>query len=138
MGLSALFAGCGGREKPLAEVVDEALARAERQVLLMAEKYGIEKVYNDIDELFKDENVDIIYISTPHNTHIKYLRKALAAGKHVLCEKSITLNSDELDEAISLAEKNHVVLAEAMTIFHMPIYKALLEKGREVKQALGE
>ena len=38
MGLSALFAGCGGREKPLAEVVDEALARAERQVLLMAEK----------------------------------------------------------------------------------------------------
>lgn len=45
-----------------------------------------------------------------------------------MCEKSITLNSDELDEAISLAEKNHVVLAEAMTIFHMPIYKALLEK----------
>lgn len=40
MGLSALLAGCGGREKPLAEVVDEALARAERQVLLMAEKYG--------------------------------------------------------------------------------------------------
>ena len=102
--------------------------RTHEKAVAFAEKYGIEKVYNDIDELFKDENVDIIYISTPHNTHIKYLRKALAAGKHVLCEKSITLNSDELDEAISLAEKNHVVLAEAMTIFHMPIYKALLEK----------
>lgn len=102
--------------------------RTHEKAVAFAEKYGIEKVYNDIDELFKDENVDIIYISTPHNTHIKYLRKALAAGKHILCEKSITLNSDELDEAISLAEKNHVVLAEAMTIFHMPIYKALLEK----------
>lgn len=102
--------------------------RTHEKAVAFAEKYGIEKVYNDIDELFKDENVDIIYISTPHNTHIKYLRKALAAGKHVLCEKSITLNSDELDEAISLAEKNHVVLAEAMTIFHMPIYKVLLEK----------
>ena len=102
--------------------------RTHEKAVAFAEKYGIEKVYNDIDELFKDENVDIIYISTPHNTHIKYLRKALATGKHVLCEKSITLNSDELDEAISLAEKNHVVLAEAMTIFHMPIYKALLEK----------
>ena len=102
--------------------------RTHEKAVAFAEKYGIEKVYNDIDELFKDETVDIIYISTPHNTHIKYLRKALAAGKHVLCEKSITLNSDELDEAISLAEKNHVVLAEAMTIFHMPIYKALLEK----------
>lgn len=71
--------------------------------------------------------MDIIYISTPHNTHINYLRKALAAGKHVLCEKSITLNSEELAEAIQLAEENHVKLAEAMTIFHMPIYRKLSE-----------
>ena len=92
-----------------------------------AEKYGIEKVYQEIDEVFKDPEVDIIYISTPHNTHINFLRKALAAGKHVLCEKSITLNSEELTEAIQLAEENHVKLAEAMTIFHMPIYRKLSE-----------
>ena len=92
-----------------------------------AEKYGIEKVYQEIDEVFKDPEVDIIYISTPHNTHINFLRKALAAGKHVLCEKSITLNSEELAEAIQLAEENHVKLAEAMTIFHMPIYRKLSE-----------
>lgn len=92
-----------------------------------AEQYGIEKVYQEIDEVFADPEVDIIYISTPHNTHIDYLRKALAAGKHVLCEKSITLNSEELAEAIQLAEENHLVLAEAMTIFHMPIYRRLRE-----------
>ncbi len=92
-----------------------------------AKQYGIEKVYHEIDEVFDDPNVDIIYISTPHNTHINYLRKALKAGKHVLCEKSITLNSDELEEAIALAEENHVVLAEAMTLYHMPIYKKLKE-----------
>ena len=92
-----------------------------------AEKYGIEKVYKEIDQVFEDPEVDIIYISTPHNTHINYLRKALAAGKHVLCEKSITLNSEELAEAIQLAEENHVKLAEAMTIFHMPIYRKLSE-----------
>ena len=92
-----------------------------------AEKYGIEKVYKEIDQVFEDPEVDIIYISTPHNTHINYLRKALAAGKHVLCEKSITLNSEELTEAIQLAEENHVKLAEAMTIFHMPIYRKLSE-----------
>lgn len=90
-----------------------------------AKKYGIEKVYENIDQVFADPEVDIIYISTPHNTHINYLRKALAAGKHVLCEKSITLNRDELAEAIALAEKHHVILAEAMTIFHMPIYRQL-------------
>ncbi|HEM5069704.1 TPA: Gfo/Idh/MocA family oxidoreductase [Streptococcus suis] len=92
-----------------------------------AQKYGIEKVYREIDEVFEDPEVDIIYISTPHNTHINYLRKALKAGKHVLCEKSITLNSEELAEAIQLAEENQVVLAEAMTIFHMPIYRQLSE-----------
>ena len=102
--------------------------RTHEKAVAFAEKYGIEKVYNSIDELFEDENVDIIYISTPHNTHISYLRKALKAKKHVLCEKSITLNSEELEEAIKLARKNNVVLAEAMTIYHMPIYKALNEK----------
>ncbi|HFI0292339.1 TPA: Gfo/Idh/MocA family oxidoreductase [Streptococcus suis] len=92
-----------------------------------AQKYGIEKVYREIDDVFEDPEVDIIYISTPHNTHIHYLRKALKAGKHVLCEKSITLNSEELSEAIQLAEENQVILAEAMTIFHMPIYRQLSE-----------
>ena len=92
-----------------------------------AQKYGIEKVYQEIDDVFEDPEVDIIYISTPHNTHINYLRKALKAGKHILCEKSITLNSEELAEAIQLAEENQVILAEAMTIFHMPIYRQLSE-----------
>ena len=89
-----------------------------------AAKYNIG---NNIDDIFADDNVDIVYISTPHNTHIEYLRKALAAGKHVLCEKSITLNSAELKEAVDLAKAKNLVLAEAMTIYHMPIYKKLNE-----------
>ena len=80
-----------------------------------------------MEDVFTDDDVDIIYISTPHNTHMPYLRKALENGKHVLCEKAITLNSDELAEAVALAEKNHVILAEAMTIFHMPIYRKVKE-----------
>ena len=99
--------------------------RTHEKAVAFAEKYGIDKVYDQIDDVFSDNEVDIIYISTPHNTHISYLRKALSAGKHVLCEKSITLNAEELEEAVRLAEEHHVVLAEAMTIFHMPIYKEL-------------
>lgn len=101
--------------------------RTYDKAVKFAREYGINKVYKDPEEMFTDPNVDIIYISTPHNTHIDILRKALANGKHVLCEKSITLNSDELAEAVELAEKNHVVLAEAMTIYHMPIYRKLNE-----------
>ena len=126
--------GCGVIANQLAQALQaqgsnlySVANRTHDKAVAFAEKYGIGKVYEDIEEVFTDENVDIIYISTPHNTHIKYLRKALAAGKHVLCEKSITLNSQELEEAVKLAEDNHVILAEAMTIYHMPVYKKLNE-----------
>lgn len=99
--------------------------RTHSKALSFAEKYGVEKVYDTIDEVFTDENVDIIYITTPHNTHIQYIRKALENKKHVFCEKAITLNSDELEEAVKLAEENGVIIAEAMTIWHMPLYKKL-------------
>ncbi|MDD3279868.1 MAG: Gfo/Idh/MocA family oxidoreductase [Lachnospiraceae bacterium] len=127
--------GCGVIANQLAQAMEakgrrlySVANRTYEKAVVFAERYGIEKVYDNLDEVFADDAVDIIYISTPHNTHISYLRKALESGKHVLCEKSITLNTEELTEAVELAERNHVVLAEAMTIFHMPIYKTLRER----------
>lgn len=126
--------GCGVIANELAQALAKegrslysVANRTHEKAVSFAQKYNISKVYDQIDDVFTDPDVDIIYISTPHNTHIQYLRKALANGKHVLCEKSITLNIDELEEAISLANKNKVILAEAMTIYHMPIYKKLNE-----------
>ena len=87
----------------------------------------MQKIYDQIDEVFEDEAVDIIYITSPHNTHYEFMKKALEHGKHILVEKSITLNSRELDEMIALAAEKKLVLAEAMTIWHMPIYKKLWE-----------
>ena len=110
--------------------------RTHSKAIDFAQKHGIGKVYDDFHEMFHDDNVDIIYITTPHNTHITFMKEALANGKHLLVEKSITLNSEELDEAIRIANEKKVVLAEAMTIFHMPIYKklkALIDSG-----AMGE
>lgn len=101
--------------------------RTHSKAVAFAEKYGVEKVYDDFSEMFSDPDVDIIYITTPHNTHIEFMRKAINNGKHILVEKSITLNSSELDEAISLADKKGVVIGEAMTIYHMPIYRKLRE-----------
>ena len=92
-----------------------------------AEKYGVEKVYQDFSEMFTDPEVDAIYITTPHNTHIEFMRKAIKGGKHIFVEKSITLNSAELKEAVELAEQHHVLVGEAMTIYHMPLYRKLKE-----------
>ena len=93
-----------------------------------AEKYGVPKVYGDYREMFSDPEIDAVYIATPHNTHIGSLEEALSHGKHVLCEKSVTLNSAELERARRLAEENHAVLAEAMTIYHMPLYRELTRR----------
>lgn len=99
--------------------------RTHDKAVAFAEKYGVEKVYDTIDEMFTDENVDIIYITSPHNTHYAYMKKALENGKHLFVEKSITLNSRELDEMIALAKEKDLILGEAMTIWHMPLYKEL-------------
>ena len=90
-------------------------------------KYGIEKVYDDFQDIFTDPDVDIIYLTTPHNTHYPFMKKALENHKHLFVEKSITLNSRELNECVKLAQENNLILAEAMTIWHMPIYKQLWE-----------
>lgn len=96
--------------------------RNQEKANAYAKEYDIKNVYGSVEELLSDKKVDIVYIATPHNTHIDFLRKALTAGKHVLCEKAITLNSDELCEAEKIAQSGKLILAEAMTIFHCPVY----------------
>lgn len=99
--------------------------RTYEKAVAFAEKYEVEKVYKTIDEMFTDPDADIIYITSPHNTHYGFMKKALENGKHVFAEKSVTLNSRELDEMIALAKKKNLILGEAMTIWHMPLYKEL-------------
>lgn len=102
-------------------VANRTRAKAEA----FAQAYGVARVYDAVEELYADPEVDAIYITTPHNTHIGYLRAALAAGKHVLCEKAITLNAAELDEARAIARAHNVVLMDATTVLHMPLYVEL-------------
>ncbi len=107
--------------------------RTYEKAVAFAQKYGAEKVFPDYDAVFADPKVDIVYITTPHNTHYPFMKKALENGKHLFVEKSITLNSRELGEMRKLAEEKNLVLAEAMTIWHMPLYKKLwqiVESGR--------
>ena len=101
--------------------------RTHQKAVDFAQKYNIGKVYDNMNDVFTDPEVDVVYITTPHNTHLEFMKKAIENGKHILVEKSITLNSDELNEAISLAKEKGVIIGEAMTIFHMPIYKKLNE-----------
>lgn len=102
--------------------------RTPEKAEAFARKYNIGKAYSDFHEMFTDPDIDAVYIATSHNTHIGFIEEALSHGKHVLCEKAITLNSEELNRAVRLAEEHRLVLAEAMTIYHMPLYRALRER----------
>lgn len=105
--------GCGVIANELAQAMQNAgrtlygvTNRTRQKAVDYMEKYKVQKLYENYDEVLNDKSVDVIYITTPHNTHISYILKALENGKHVLCEKSITLNSDELEKAVALSEKN--------------------------------
>lgn len=105
-------------------VASRTLEKAEA----FAERYKIPKAYGSYDELLADDQIDIIYISVPNKQHFLHIIKALEAGKHVLCEKAITMDHHELKQAMALAKEKDLVLAEAMTIFNMPLYRTLRQQ----------
>ncbi|MFD1776907.1 Gfo/Idh/MocA family protein [Paenibacillus rhizophilus] len=92
-----------------------------------ADQYGVTKAYGDYDEMLQDPEIDAVYVSTPHSNHYEYIIESLKQGKHVLAEKAITVNIGQLREIASLAEEKGLVVAEAMTIYHMPLYAKLRE-----------
>lgn len=92
------------------------------------EQHQIKNLYDTLDQMLLDEAIDIVYVATPHHLHAEMIRKALEAGKNVLCEKAITINSRQLESLIQLAREKNLILMEAMTVFHMPIFKKLTEE----------
>ncbi|MDE7311174.1 MAG: Gfo/Idh/MocA family oxidoreductase [Eubacterium sp.] len=102
-------------------VCGTSLAKAEK----FKEEYEVTKAYGDAKELLADEKVDIVYIATPHSSHYTWMLSALKAGKHVFCEKSITVNSRQLEECAAVAEEKGLVICDGTTLLHMPLYKKL-------------
>jgi predicted dehydrogenase len=100
-------------------------ARNLEKAKAFASQYHVEKAYGNYDEMLNDPAIDVVYIATPHSNHYEYIMKSLNNNKHVLCEKAITVNSKQLREIASIAEQKNLVIAEAMTIYHMPLFKKL-------------
>ncbi|MBY9081112.1 Gfo/Idh/MocA family oxidoreductase [Paenibacillus sp. HN-1] len=102
-------------------VCDVTLEAAEKY----AKEFGVSNVYGSADDMINDSHVDIVYIATPHNLHYQFLRQSLLAGKHVFCEKSITVNSRQLEECVAIAQEKGLVICDGMTLLHMPLFKKL-------------
>ncbi|KAH7384710.1 hypothetical protein BKA64DRAFT_711830 [Cadophora sp. MPI-SDFR-AT-0126] len=82
-------------------------------------------VYTDYHGVYNDESVDIVYVGTPHSLHKMNCLDAIAAGKHVLCEKPFTINAKEAQEVIDAAKAKGVFVMEAVWTRFSPMFDAL-------------
>lgn len=78
------------------------------------------RVVDSYEAVLADPEIDAVYIPLPNTLHVDWTRRALEAGKHVLCEKPIAMQADEIDGLIALRDKTGLVAAEAYMIVHHP------------------
>ncbi|MBQ5971950.1 MAG: Gfo/Idh/MocA family oxidoreductase [Prevotella sp.] len=87
-------------------------------------QFQLKSAYTDFDEFIHD--VDAVYIASPHLTHYDYCRRALEAGKHVLCEIPMVLSGNEARNLYQLAAEKNLVLLEANKTAHCPGFRHLV------------
>ena len=71
------------------------------------------KIYTDYQDLIDDPEIEAVYISLPNSLHIPWSIKAMQTGKHVLCEKPVAMNANELEEAIKIKDETGMLFMEA-------------------------
>ena len=100
--------------------------RSESKASAFKEKFGFEKMYVGYDALLADPLVEAVYIPLPNHIHCEWVKKALKAGKHVLCEKPLAMNAREVEEMFACAKENGKILMEAYAYLHSPYVASVL------------
>ncbi|WP_409968187.1 Gfo/Idh/MocA family oxidoreductase [Bengtsoniella intestinalis] len=131
--MNVAILGAGVISKKMAETirgVDAATAYAVGARTLekaqgFAEEFGFEKAYGSYAEMLADPAVELVYVATPMSHHYQHIKLCLEAGKHVLCEKSFTVNAAQAKELIALACEKKLLLAEAIWTRYLPSRKMI-------------
>jgi predicted dehydrogenase len=101
--------------------------RSQEKVEKYKNEFGFAKGYVGYDKLLEDPEVQAVYIPLPNHLHKEWVIKALKAGKNVLCEKPLALNTEDAREMFAVAKENNVILMEAYAYLHSPYVAALKE-----------
>lgn len=86
----------------------------------LADEYGVKKVYTDINEFLQDEETNFIYIATPNLLHYEQVKKALLAGKNVICEKPFCTKVSQAKELVKIADEKGLILVDAVPPAFLP------------------
>jgi len=115
-------------------------SRTAEKARAFADKYGVETIFTDLEEMAKSDMIDAVYIATPNALHAEQSILFLNHGKHVLCEKPLASNTREVDAMFQAARKNGVVLMEAMKTTFLPRFQAIqqnLDKLGTIRRYFG-
>jgi predicted dehydrogenase len=110
-------------------IASRKLAKANQA----AQSLGIPKAYGSYEELLADHEIEAIYNPLPNHLHVPWTIKAAEAGKHVLCEKPISLNAQEAQELLAARDRSGVQIQEAFMVRTHPQWlgvRQLIESGR--------
>lgn len=113
--------------------VTAVASRSSDRAAAFAEKYGIPHAWDSVQALAQDDEVDIVYIATPHSHHYIPTIQLLEAGKHVLCEKAFAYNAGQARTMFNVAREHQRFLMEAMWTRCNP---AIREMRRAIKEGM--
>jgi predicted dehydrogenase len=91
----------------------------------LASDYNVKKVYTDMDKFLADEEINFVYIATPNLLHYEQTKKALLAGKNVICEKPFCTKASQARELIALAKEKGLFLVDAVPTSFLPNFQIL-------------
>ena len=121
----------------IARKFEESLRFGNEEIHAIASRSQYDRIpkeyvkYKDYSSLLNDHEIDIVYVSTTHNTHAKHAIDALNSGKHVLCEKPLAISPDEVEEMFEASEKNDRFLMEAIWSRYLPGYQKAISMIKE-------
>ncbi len=128
--------GINGIAGPHRSVLAAVGSRTAASAGAFAEKHRISSAHDSYDALLDDDRVDAIYLSLPNSLHHEWAIKCIEAGKHVLCEKPISVTAAEADEMFDCAQRHGKLLVEAFMYRSHPLTHAVLDAVRS--GAVGE
>lgn len=108
-------------------VVQGIASRNENAARALADRFGVPLAFGSYDELLASEHIDGVYIPLPTSQHIEWSLKAVAAGKHVLCEKPIALDAGEIDALIRARDESGLLICEAFMVAYHPQWHKVTE-----------
>ncbi len=108
-------------------VVSAIASRDFSRAREMADRFSVPHAFGSYEEMLASDVIDAVYIPLPTSQHVEWSLKAAAAGKHVLCEKPISLKADEIDQLIAARDRHGVLIAEAFMVTYAPVWLKVRE-----------